>query len=72
MITDPRERDMPTIIIANLDLCYSPDDGEYYFHRYPDSGEEVDWETFADISQSFESKREAISANASGELSWSR
>ena len=74
---DPRGQDVPTMVSDTIDLCHSPDDEErdgkgYYFQRYPRAGQQVDWSTFQDISQSFATATEAERAYRTHSLEWGR
>lgn len=64
---DPRGQDLPTMLSPGLDLCHSPDDEErdgkgYYIQRFPRKGQVVDWSTFKDTSQTFETSDLAVHA----------
>jgi hypothetical protein len=54
----------PTTISDSLDLCYSPDDGGFYFQDYspPSNGEKT--------SQIFPTQEEAIAAYRANALIW--
>ena len=49
-----------TIILNDLALYYSPDENIWYFERFSD------WK----VSQSFDTKSEALEARRNGELLW--
>ena len=48
-------------INRSIDLIYSPDEDEYYFQRFPSQ----------EVSQSFDTREDAIKAHKSNILIWS-
>ncbi len=67
---DPKSSRAPIVISPTVDICYSSDDDEYYFQRYPETGQITNWATFADVSQGFHDLSSAENAYVNGDVRW--